>query len=307
MIPLPAISPDHSRAVWPAHIFGGDQQPPGLMIRDAGQSPQVLGTERLSLYHSDGEFFVTSVRNEGDITTLQVRPFARPDTILAEIDDPHGRGEVRGDQRALSALPAFINTRIDDNWLWRHNGSGQYAAVDSQWIFEGGYDVGYQAPGQPHIHAASNTLLIGVQRSGHFVLCDPDTGERRGVLDLAQGRGNPHPVFDSTGRIWTIDYDTLVRIEADLTVSGQVLVQPGTTQNGRPMSRFAGALTLSEDEKQVFVTRPFSGDIAVFDTGMLELVDRLQIGGEPLFVGFMRDGLVTLEWKTGEYRFTALG
>lgn len=307
MIPLPAISPDHGRAIWTGRIFAGDEQPPGLMVRDAERPPQLFDTAPVSLLHNAGKFFITSTVNESRVDSLQVRHFGQPEAILVEIDEPYGKGEVTGDRRALNALPAFINMRIGENWLQRHNGSGRYEPVETPWFSNDGYDVGYQGPLRPAIHKASNILLIGIQRSGHFVICDPDTGERRGVLELAQGRGNPNPVFDATGRIWTIDYDTLVRLEADLTVSGQVLVQPGTLHDGRPMSRFAGELALSEDEKQVFVTRPFSGDIAVFDTGTLELVERLQIGGEPLFIGFMRDGLVTLEWKTGEYRFTAFG
>lgn len=274
------------------------------MARDVGQSPQLLNTGRLSIVHTVGDFFVTSAMVEEGTRVLQVRSFTSPESIVLSIRDPFGVGNVSGDLDAVSALPAFLNFPVNRDWLWRHDGTGHYQLVDARWLFEGGYDYSYQAPGRPAFHEPSNTVLIGIQRSGHFVLCDPDSGGRHGVLDLAQRRGDPDPVFDSKGRIWTIDYDTLVKIEADLTVSGQVVVQPGTMHDSRPMSRFAGELALSKDEKQVFVTRPFAGDIAVFDAGTLRLLDRLQIGGEPLFIGFMLDGLVTLEWRTSEYRFT---
>jgi hypothetical protein len=77
----------------------------------------------------------------------------------------------------------------------------------------------------------------------------------------------------------------------------QVLLQGGSEHMHR---QFAGDFHFSEDERRLFVSRPFSGDALALDTDSLKLVGRAALGAQPLDLAILSNSDVfARDWKTG--------
>jgi hypothetical protein len=111
--------------------------------------------------------------------------------------------------------------------------------------------------------------------------------------------GNPEPLLRSrAAELWTVDYDTLVRIEVpSWRVRGRLRVED--TGHAR-VQRFAGHFAFDADEQRCIVGRPYSGDVLVVRTRDLRAVGSLPLGGQPLDVALLQgDVVVARDWQTG--------
>lgn len=179
-----------------------------------------------------------------------------------------------------------------------------FRSMETTW-FDGRFDHGYQQPLYPVLNEATREILIGVQRSSTIHRLDPRTGKEIGTFVLAERYGNPElEVTKRRGEIWTVDYDTVVRLEAHTYES------TGTLQVQAPigsMWHFAGDLSFSKSEGLCAVSRPYSGDVVLLDPVSLQVVGAVGTNHQPLRQALFSDGtLITRDWKTGAAEWHSL-
>jgi len=188
---------------------------------------------------------------------------------------------------------------------------GRLTAHKFDWFTNENYDMGYQGLVDAATHPITGELLISVQRAGHIVVCDPVTGERLRIIDLAGEYGNARICFDLSNNLWTMDRDVLVCIDMHTERPRHTL----QIVNDRPYVRpdpggsapfIAGNLFIDEPNNAVWVTRPYDGDVLAFDMTSMQEVHRINTGGDPIDIAVAGNFIFTREWPTWELRKHAL-
>lgn len=231
--------------------------------------------EFAAIHHFDG--------SRVEITTCS---FANPTEVTRKVVVTNWAPTVPADFAAWPSTPSFFVAWLNDD----ATGAAGYflisvrdrqAAIERLDWFDGdSYDLGYQSVIAVSVVPTSGDLVFGIQRSSHLVVASPlpATGVRR--VDLAGGHGNAVPhVRVGAPEIWTVDYDTLVRLDwRTWEVTGTVRLQEAAA--GTRM--FVGDLWMPPDESYVLVPRPGMGDIVAIDPDRLAQVGAATTGRQPL-------------------------
>src|SRR5262249_39703210 len=117
-------------------------------------------------------------------------------------------------------------------------------------------------------------------------------------FDLADRHGNPMLTLVDN-ELWTIDYDTFVRVNlSNISVVRKAPLQPAAQKT----RQFAGDLFVWRAHPQAVVPRLCSGDVAVVnpDSGTIENV--IALGRQPLCCVVTQGGrLIARDWKSGDW------
>jgi hypothetical protein len=265
----------------------------------------------LRLHTGSGEHFAVEHHWKGQRFRVSAHAYARPDAELARVEVRGSTAELDGDARVWSTLPpAYVGYLNGDA-----TGAAGYfvvvlegdrARVESCDWFDDTYDHGYQSVMWVEQLDAAESLLFSVQRSSELVLYDTDARQVRRRVPLAGRHGNPQPILSAkTSTIWVIDYDTLVRLDRrSWTVERAALMQ----LSDRDARMFVGNAWLPLDESYVLVPRPGSSDVLRVDPTDLSILDRVELGRQPITAAILDNTLVVArDWKSGDLVTGAVG
>jgi hypothetical protein len=251
---------------------------------------------------SEGHFSVWQ-QHQGGGYSVSVRLLSRPEVALSEVrradagvelvGDPHVWKHVArvyaGYEPSEGVAEPYTMLCIDPTGT-----SGELHRLE--WFNSDRYDLDYQAVLTPVQLPSSGLVIVPVQRSSEPVVYDPERREVVGTFGLAGRYGNPTLRF-LQGDLWADDYDHLMRLDgSDWSVKATKCLQApaaGTAQ-------FIGDWDFTPDGGRCVVGRPFSGDVVALDASSLQVVERAQLGQEPLVAVLLSDGRVLArDWKTG--------
>jgi hypothetical protein len=281
----------------------------GFVLRDLS-TDKIVGfpgdeSAFVRLFPIDGDRFLTaSHAPEGDRMHLAVRPFSDPARVLWSLRVTPCDQIASGDPREAVGICRHHLATFKNGGLWDHhlvtvNSDGAGAVLGAlPWYNSERYDLSYQGLTDVVALPGTHVVLVSVQRSSTIIVHDPTASREDGRLDLAGRHGNP--LLTMVGNeLWTIDYDTFVRVSLpSRKVVQKVLLQPaahGTMQ-------FAGELFVWKARRKAVISRPFSGDIAVVDpdSGTIECV--VALGRQPLsFVVTDSGRVIARDWKSGDW------
>jgi hypothetical protein len=170
------------------------------------------------------------------------------------------------------------------------------------------YDLGYQGLIDTSAMPDSPNVLVSVQRSSVVVVHDPETSRAVGRFDLAGRHGNP--MLNVVGdELWTVDYDTFVRVNlATYDVRTSARIQNGTRSGRGESLQFVENPFVWEAAGKAAVPRPFSGDVAIIDPERGRIESLVPLGKQPLRCAVTRDGVVIArDWQSGEWLQGTIG
>lgn len=104
--------------------------------------------------------------------------------------------------------------------------------------------------------------------------------------------------------MWTVDYDTLVRLE----VGSWKIIQSKKLQNsiGKVTMTFVGDFAFTPDERYCAVARPYSKDVILLESETMKEVGKIKSKNQPLQVAVLSTlECVYRDWKTGKLDFQA--
>jgi hypothetical protein len=281
----------------------------GFVVRDlsTGKLAYFPGEEDAwtRLFAIDGDRFLAVVRARGiGRLDLAVRQFTAPATVLWSMRITPSEQEVSGDRRAAAGiqphhLATFKNGGRWDDYLVTVAPDGSSAAFSAiPWYNAETYDLGYEGLTDAAALPGTALVLVSVQRSSTIIVHDPTRACEVGRFDLAGRQGNP--MLTVVGNeLWTIDYDTFVRVNLSTQrVAGTVRLQPapqGTMQ-------FAGELFVWAAQRKAVIPRPFSGDVAVIDPVAGRIKCKAPLGRQPLSCVVTANGrVIARDWKSGAW------
>ena len=228
--------------------------------------------------------------------------FEDPERVLASVDVDGWTARSSGDAAVWSSLPGVYVGVLDDD----ATGAAGYFAVELakgepqvarlDWFDDDSFDHGYQGVVSV-AELTAGVLVYGVQRSSELVVCDASSQRVLQKIPLAGRSGNPRPLLSrSTGRLWVIDYDTLLRLDrSTFRLEASARLQPAPDRT----AMFVGEPWLADDEKTLIVSRPFSGDVVVVDANSLTIATTVALGSQPIEAARLGDQLIARDWKTG--------
>lgn len=280
----------------------------GTFVQKNLESGQVTGHVLskdgfVKLTDIDGDRFLAAAFDwEAGNTCFDVRRFAEPATSLWSLRVALQEQEVSGDPTKAIGTPRFhVNTFSGDTSTGRlielATDFGSAILHDLPWYGEK-HDLGYQGLVDAVALPNSAQVLIGIQRSSRIVIHDLSTGTLERDFELAGRNGNPK--LDIVGNeLWTIDYDTFVRIDLrTFHALGSVLLQPSANGTGQ----FAGSMYRHLLTKKIAVARPYSGDVIIVDPKSFKIEQSITIGRQPLCCIVTSTGrILTREWRNGEW------
>jgi hypothetical protein len=279
----------------------------GSLMRFRGTSDQV---DAVSL--SDADYLALHLGRDGYFAVqhnwgssrfrVTAHRFEDPERSLSSVDVDGWTARSSGDAAVWSSLPhAYVGVLDDDatgaaGYFTAQIVDGEVNVQRLDWFDDDSFDHGYQgvvSVAEP----TAGVLVYGVQRSSELVVCDADSQRVSQKVPLAGRSGNPRPLLSrSTGRVWVIDYDTLVRLDrSSFRLEGTVRLQPAPDRT----AMFVGEPWLADDEKTLIVARPFSGDAAVVDADSLKITSTVALGAQPIEAARLGDYLIARDWKTG--------
>ena len=258
----------------------------------------------LRLHQGQGQEFAVEHHWSGERVRLSAHSYVDPERAVSTIDVNGWTARVEGEDAAWSSLPkAYVGYLNDDA-----TGAAGYfsivlgdsgVVVDRLDWFDEGYDHAYQAVVSVVQPSKSDELLFGVQRSSELVLFDHREKRVTRRVPLADRHGGPHPVVSmKSPAVWVTDYDTVVRLDrTGWSVERTALLQPAPT--GTQM--FVGDVWVPPDESYLLIPRPGSGDVVRIDATDLSLIDRADLGQQPLVAVVLHDNVVVArDWKSGD-------
>ena len=177
------------------------------------------GSDYLRLYAIDADRFMTAGHApERDILTLSVRRFDAPGSILWSLAVTPKSQTLSGDPAAARGirrhhLATFKNGgRWDFHLVTINPDSTEATLGELPWYNGQAYDIGYQGLVDVVPLTGSPLVLVSVQRSSTVVVHDPAEAREVASFNLAGCGGNP--ILTVVGNeLWTIDYDTFVRVD----------------------------------------------------------------------------------------------
>jgi hypothetical protein len=263
----------------------------------------------VGLSAADGEHFVAwhGSKNDWDRVDkveLTIHSFEDPSLSLARLVIKSRGESFEGEKRFLEKLRGpFVAALGGHYYLFLIDPDRQ--KVDRQELnwFEKQYDTMYQSIQLGAEIPQSELLLLSVQRTSAPLLYDPKQAKVVKTIELNPGMpkgGTPKLHFSKDGMsLWAEDYDTLVKLNAsDWEVLQSLKLQEG---DAKASGKFIGDFYFNSNESVCAVARPFSGDVAIIDTDQFKVVDRVNLGDEPLQIVLLDDGRVfSRGWHTGE-------
>jgi hypothetical protein len=272
---------------------GTSDQVDAVSLSDADYLAQHLGRDGyFAVQHNWGasRFRVTAHR------------FEDPERAIASVDVDGWTARSSGNAAVWSSLPhAYVGVLDDDatgaaGYFTAQIAGGEVEVARLDWFDDDSFDHGYQgvvSVAEPR----AGVLVYGVQRSSELVVCDADSQRVSQKVPLAGRSGNPRPLLSrSTGRMWVIDCDTLVRLDrSSFRLEETAQLQPAPDRT----AMFVGEPWLADDEKTLIVARPFSGDVAVVDADSLKITSTVALGAQPIEAARLGDHLIARDWKTG--------
>lgn len=256
----------------------------------------------IALAAGEQDTFSAVQHYDGSHVSITVRHFASPGAVLARAD-VNGRGaRVTGDHAVWPHVPRAYVAYLRDHGGYcviRVRGENSEIAALRWFNDDPSWDRGYQSVIAVTEIPGTGELLFGMQRSSDLILCDAAGQEVRRKIRLSGATGNPVPrVMRSSGQIWAVDYDTVVRVDRETwDVTGSVRLQPAA--DGTRM--FTGDLWISPDERAMLIPRPGSGDVVALDPVTLDIIGRAHLGRQPLVAAKLADGaVIARDWKTGD-------
>jgi hypothetical protein len=270
-------------------------------------------SDYLRLFSVDGDrFMAVGHAPERDIIMLSVRRFDAPDLVLWSLSITPTRQTISGDPAAVAGirrhhLATFKNGGKWDFHLITIDPDGANATLGAlPWYNGNTYDLGYQGPIDVVSIPDSELVLVSVQRSSTIVVHDPAMGRDVDRFDLAGSHGNP--ILTIVGKeLWTIDYDTFVRVDLESRkVIKSLKVQPSTPYTSPSfkgmMNQFAGELFIWTARKKAVIPRPFSGDVVIVDPETCSIELAMKLKGQPLSCVVTTTGaLIARDWKSGDW------
>lgn len=259
----------------------------------------------LRLFSIDGDRFAVAAHDESNAEfILSVRRFAQPDTVLWSVRCTPTAHEFFGESSATRGLRRhhlvmFKRGRESEYSLLTMAEDGRGLSQSSlPWFNEDNYDLVWQGLMDVVALPRSEHVLVSVQRSSTLIVHDPRSESVVEQIKLLGRNGNPMLVVVDD-ELWTIDYDTFVRVQLESRkVVGSVLIQPAQ----KSTRCFAGHLHVWERQQLAVVPRPFSGDIAFIDPVSCNIKYTVPIGKQPLTcVVTDNERIIAQDWKTGEW------
>lgn len=281
----------------------------GFIVRDisTGRVTSFPGDDGsyMRLFAIDGERFLTALHAaEADTLQLAVRSFSDPATPLWSLRVTPRSQLVSGDPRATHGIRRHHLATFKNGGRWDHHlvtveADGSRAALGGlAWYNSESYDLGYQGLTDAVGIPGSELVLVSVQRSSIIVIHNPADGREAGRFELANRHGNPMLTLIDD-ELWTIDYDTFVRVDLkSRRILQKVLLQEAASGT----AQFAGDLFVWRACRKAVIPRPFSGDIAILnvDTGAIERI--VALGRQPLSCVVTKTGrVIARDWKTGDW------
>ena len=273
----------------------------------AGGRPETIplgsGARYLSLRGGDSDRFTVVPHLDGRRFEISVRRFESPTEVLAQATLDETGGRFTGD---ASVWKGFSRIYIEylgfggwnDYVLVRLLPTVDRIEVHRLPWYDERYDKGYQAVIDAVELPGEGLALVSVQRSSKLVLHDLETDEQKGTVETGGQAGNPQLELRRGGEeIWTIDYDTLVRIRAaDRRVLRRKRLQGAAMGTGL----FVGEWSFTPDEELCVVARPYSGDVVGVDPGSFQVKCTAKLGQQPLAVMALAGSeVIARDWKTG--------
>jgi hypothetical protein len=272
------------------------------------------GSDYMRLYAIDGHRFMTAgLDHEQETLRLSVRRFDAPGSVLWSLTFTPNNQAFTGDLAATVGIQRFHLASFKVGGSWGHhlitvNSDGTNATLGAlPWYNEHTYDQGYQGLIDVVSIPGSDFVLVSVARSSTIVVHDPSEGREVARFDLA-GRGG-NPMLRVVGsELWTVDYDTFVRVDLGTRrVIKSVKVQPPPPPSTPPLRRditqvFAGDLFVWAACQKAVIPRPFSGDVVVVDPKQCVIESSLSLKGQPLLCVVTKTGhVIARDWKTGDW------
>jgi hypothetical protein len=270
------------------------------------------GPGYLQLYKVDeNRFLAARHAPEHDMLTLSVRRFDDPGSVLWSLVITPNNQKASGDPGAAIEIRRHHVASFKNGGRWSY----QLVTVSRDataatlgalpWFNAKTYDLGYQAPLDAIAFPGNPFVLISVARSSTIVVHDPTEAGDVGRVELAGRMGNP--ILKLVGNeLWTIDYDTFVRVDLSTRqVIASITIQPALhgapTWSAEGTRQFAGNLFVWSARQRAVIPRPFSGDVLV-DPKQRVSVSTLTLGAQPLScVVTVAGQVIARDWKTGKW------
>lgn len=249
--------------------------------------------------------FVAVHHFDGSRVEITTHSFADPAEVTRRVMVTSWAPTVSADLAPWPSTPSYFVAWLNEDataaaGYFLISVRDRQASIERLDWFDGDvYDLGYQSVIAVSPLPESEDLVFGIQRSSHLVVASPSATKAVRRVDLSGGHGNAVPhVRAGAPEIWTVDYDTLVRLDwRSWEVTGTLRLQEAVA--GTRM--FVGDLWMPPDESYVLVPRPGMGDIVAIDPIRLVRIGTATTGRQPLVAAVTGDGRVAArDWKTGD-------
>lgn len=293
-------------------------------VPDSGIVRRDVRTGALSQFASDGpgylqlyevnesRFLAARHAPEHDALTLSVRRFDDPGSALWSLMITPKVQRVSGDPVAAIEIRRRHVASFKNGGRWDYQlvtvGSDFTSATLGAlpWFNAKAYEMGYQAPLDVVALPGSPFVLVSVARSSTLIIHDPHDARDVGQIELANRGGNPIPKLVGN-ELWTIDYDTFVRVDLKTqqvvnTLKVQAPLPNTPTWSAEGTRQFAGKLFIWSGGQRAVIPRPFSGDVAVVDPSRGLIESTLTLRQQPLYCVVTTNGhVIARDWKTGNW------
>lgn len=252
----------------------------------------------LTLKLGSDDTFAVVHHFDSDRFEITAHSFSEPGRIISRISmvAPQNNS-IEGDLQVWSFLPRFYTSYAFGSFnLFSISPNGDLSMQEYEW-FNDSYDKGYQGVIDV-VEVSPDILIVSVQRDSCPILYDYSRKILIRKIQLADRRGNPtFQIFNSD--LWTVDYDTVVRLDGRTFEVKKFAEMQSASVNG--MRHFVGGLTFSTDGRSAALARPFSGDVLLLDPSSLRVTHDLKLNGQPLSVGlFAEEFVAARDWKSGK-------
>lgn len=265
--------------------------------------------EYVSVKKIKDNHFMCFHRFVGEKIVITAHSFDDPSHVIGKIEITGRKFQFQGNDNVWKLAPRFFVEWIkdgfnDDYYLLKIDVEKKEIVYNTiEWFHSDEYDRGYQGLYEVVEIPGTDDLLFPVQRSSDPVLYDYSNKKVVTKIKLAGRAGNPSFKFrENQTELWTVDYDTLVRLEVGTwKILGSKRLQNST--DGQTMT-FIGEFAFSPDEKYCAVARPYSHDVLLLEADKMKEIGKITSKYQPLQVVLLSNlTCVFRDWKTGKVEF----
>jgi hypothetical protein len=257
---------------------------------------EIEDSQYLPLRKGKDDFF-RLIHHESSNQKISIRHIADPGAELASVSLERGCVKFTGNIELWRHVDpaAIIQTPSGARLLLIDAPHERTFDLDLSWYNSTNYDLGYQGLVDCISIPAIGRIVVSVQRSSELVIIDPDHNRRVGSLRLADRGGNPSLRSLTSTCFLATDYDTICSVDAQT----QTVLKIACLQEAASgMRQFIGDFDVGPTAYAV--ARPFSGDVVLLDAESLRIVDRAEIGGQPLQLCLLPGRtVITRDWQSG--------